>query len=288
MNMKRANSYTKNPLVSVVLPVYNGAGTIRRAIDSILGQSFTDFRCIIINDGSTDNTLEILASYDDERINILNQENKGLVASLNRGILASRGKYIARMDADDIALSSRLERQVEFMERNPSVGVVGSLAKLIYSDGKERIRYRPIDSRAIRKNIIRINPFTHSSVMIRKEIFDKVNLYDTLKDGSKGILVEDYDLWIRILARGYGLANIPEVLMICYREPDSIMRKRSLKVKIKQQTLSRIYAIKELNLGFLSYFNLIPVLILSGLNHFGFKLDNFFRFLSMGKKNFSI
>ena len=115
-----------NPLVSVVLSVYNAEKHIVEAIESILTQSYKNFEFIIIDDGSTDGSLEIIKSYDDERIILISRENKGLIASLNEGIEQAKGKYIARMDADDISLSSRFEEQVTFMEMHEEVGICGT------------------------------------------------------------------------------------------------------------------------------------------------------------------
>ncbi|OGW52065.1 MAG: hypothetical protein A2Y81_02270 [Nitrospirae bacterium RBG_13_43_8] len=280
MAEEKKNRRMQQSFVSVVLPVYNGAKTIRRAVSSILFQTYSNFELIIINDGSTDEIPELLTSLHDERIRILNQENRGLVASLNRGIKESTGKYIARMDADDFAMPERLKKQVEFMENNPTVGVLGTAVKTVYSDGTERIRRRPLNTTSIRKNIIKICPFCHSSVMIRKKVFQRVGLYDSSKDGSRKLLVEDYDLWVRILTAGYDLANLPDVLMTYYREPDSILRSRSISVRIKQQVLSRIEIIKKLRLGYSAYLNIPPVVILSILSHLGIKLDGIFNLLS--------
>ncbi len=166
--VQNAKDRPKYPLVSVVLPVYNGARTIRRAVESILAQTYDNFELIIINDGSVDNTLDILTSFSDSRIVLLDQENKGKVHSLNRGIVTSRGEFIAMIDADDFALPERLERQVKFMIKNQSVVVVGTATRVVYQDGTERIRYRPFDNQSIRQSIVRICPFTHSSTMIRK------------------------------------------------------------------------------------------------------------------------
>jgi glycosyltransferase involved in cell wall biosynthesis len=266
--------------VSVVLPVYNGSETIHKALTSILEQTYTKFELIVINDGSTDNTQEILESFTDIRIRILNQPNRGLVSSLNRGILESKGKYIARMDADDIALPQRMEKQVDFLEKNPTVAVVGTAAWVLYSDGSRRLRRRPPDTPSIRNNIVRFCPFFHSSVMIRRDVFDKVGLYDASKDGSKQLLVEDYDLWVRMLEANYDMANLPDVLMLYYRRPCSILRSRSFRGRLKQQILSRIDVIKRLHLGFSAYLTIMPVVFLSVLNHLGLKLDRFFNVLS--------
>ncbi|QLK80743.1 glycosyltransferase family 2 protein [Bacteroides sp. PHL 2737] len=119
-----------NPFVSVVMSVYNGGEFLKDAINSILSQSYKNFEFIIINDGSSDNFSEILELYDDERIKVLNnQENKGLVYSLNRGLLESIGKYIVRMDADDISLPNRIEKQVEFMGESLKLGFVALILR---------------------------------------------------------------------------------------------------------------------------------------------------------------
>lgn len=121
------------PLISVVMAVYNGADYLVPAIDSILQQTYSHFEFIIINDGSTDDTTKILQHYEqlDERIKVYAQANQGLPISLNRGIRLARGKYIARMDADDISLPERFAKQVEFMESHPEVGVCGTQIKMI-------------------------------------------------------------------------------------------------------------------------------------------------------------
>ena len=108
------------------MPVYNGEKYLQEAIESILNQTFKDFEFIIINDGSTDKTLEIIKSFTDPRIKLITQENRGIIYSLNKGITESRGKYIARMDADDISLPERLEKEYRFLEQNPNYGIVGT------------------------------------------------------------------------------------------------------------------------------------------------------------------
>ena len=113
--------------VTVLMPVYNGEMYLREAIDSILHQTFTDFEFLIINDGSTDNSETIILSYDDSRIRYeKNDSNLKLIATLNKGIELAKGKYIVRMDADDISIPDRIEKQVAFLEKNPDVGICGS------------------------------------------------------------------------------------------------------------------------------------------------------------------
>jgi glycosyltransferase involved in cell wall biosynthesis len=275
----------QNPEISIILPVYNGEKTIRRAVDSIINQTYGTFELLIVNDGSIDNTSKILNSFKDSRVVILEQKNMGLVPSLNRGIMNAKGKYIARMDADDMSLPERLEKQFSFMEKNKSYAIVGTASKVIYSNGKESVRYRPSNTDSIRKNIVKICPFTHSSILIRKSVLNKIGLYDESMDGSKKLLVEDYDLWVRILKAGYNMANLKDVLIYNYRENDSIIRRRTFSHRLRQQILSRIEIIKTLNLGFIAYLNLIPVAVLSVLTSCGFKVDAFFNLLSNNKKS---
>lgn len=116
-----------NPVVSVVMSVYNGGPFLTEAIGSILSQSYADFECIIIDDGSTDNSADIIASHRDRRFRVITHaENAGLAARLNEGVAAASGRYVARMDADDISLPDRFARQVEFMQAHPHVGACGT------------------------------------------------------------------------------------------------------------------------------------------------------------------
>ncbi len=128
---------SENPKVSVIMSVYNGDKYLREAIESILNQTFTDFEFIIVNDGSTDNSLEIIESYDDERIKTINnKKNIGLTKSLNKALKFAKGKYIARQDADDVSLPNRFEKQVEYLDSHPEVALVGTSVYLIDENGK--------------------------------------------------------------------------------------------------------------------------------------------------------
>jgi glycosyltransferase involved in cell wall biosynthesis len=125
------------PRISVVMSVYNGEKYLRQAIESILQQTYTDFEFIIIDDGSTDSSREIIQSYDDKRIRlVINEQNIGLTKSLNKGIRLAKGEFIARMDADDISLPQRFEKQVAYLDSHPEVGVLGTYANIIDHRGK--------------------------------------------------------------------------------------------------------------------------------------------------------
>ena len=214
----------KEPDISVILPVYNGALYLKESVDSILNQTFQNFEVIILNDGSTDSSEDIIKSYADSRIIYIKQENCGLALTLNRGIEKARGKYIARQDQDDISLPDRFDHQIAFLEKNPDVAVVGCWAKILSDNDKGEFYDRhPDDYSSILIDLLFDNPIVHSSAMIRKSVLYDVGLYTTDKNRQPP---EDYELWSRI-ARKYQLNNIPEVLHL-YRQVPSGMSNDSL------------------------------------------------------------
>lgn len=193
-----------SPTVSVVMSVFNGQAFLPEALESILGQTFRDFEFVVIDDGSTDRTGEILASYvgRDERIHVIRHENKGRAASLNVGIGLARGKYIARIDADDVALPNRLREQVDFMERNPEVGLLGGIIELINKNGVLITTIcPPLDDSGIRSLMLRYNPY-HPAVLMQRETVLAAGGY------RKALLdADDYDMYLRIGERSR-LANL--------------------------------------------------------------------------------
>ncbi len=215
--------------VSVILPAYNCSAYLAEAVQSVLRQTFSNFELLLINDGSTDNTAFVIKSFSDERIVALdNNGNKGLIYTLNRGIREARGKYIARMDADDICLPQRLELQYNHLERHPGIAVVGSFYSVIDEDGKECGFYAP-DREAntpanIRKMMPRENCIAHPSVMMRKEVAAAFMYAPYQKN------IEDYDLWLRMLSRGKQLDKINEVLLR-YRVHGASVTKQHLQKK---------------------------------------------------------
>lgn len=209
------------PKVTVLLPVYNAAQFLRQAIDSILSQSCTDFELLIVNDGSTDSSVEIIASYTDSRIRVLNNEkNVGLIASLNRGISEAKGKYIARMDADDVSLPGRLQHQVTMMENDGGISVLGSFVDFMNVDGEVTGNWstdrEATSEREIRKLMMRTNCIAHPTVMMRTDVVRKY-LYNPKRKGA-----EDWDLWMRMLADGFRIAKLPEVLLNYRIHPGSV------------------------------------------------------------------
>jgi glycosyltransferase involved in cell wall biosynthesis len=212
------------PRISVILPVYNGQDYLAQAIDSVLSQSFSDFELIIINDGSTDGSVAIIEKLTDPRIRLFQQSNMGLAATLNRAISLAKGKYIARQDQDDVCFQSRFEEQINFLDANPDVGMVGTCAE-IWVDNERTNRYlrHPVDDASLKFGLLFDNHFVHSSVMIRRSVFEKVGGYSEDKSRQPP---EDYELWSRVM-KSYKLANLPEVLM-AYREVEGSMSRTGI------------------------------------------------------------
>jgi glycosyltransferase involved in cell wall biosynthesis len=201
------------PDISVILPAYNAERYIQLSINSVLSQSFGNFELIVINDGSTDRTEEIIRSFSDERINyIKNSENRGLSASYNIGVRAARGRYIARMDADDLCDERRFERQLGFMEKNPQVGIVGSDILLIDEAGRLIGKARkPASHARLKWASLFSTPLFHPSIMARTEIM-KENPYDESLANS-----EDYELWSRLLFFGDVRLSNMRIPLLRYR-----------------------------------------------------------------------
>ena len=183
-----------SPKISVLMSVYNSASYLKEAMDSVLNQSFPDFEFIIVNDGSTDKSAEIIQSYKDDRIFLVqNETNKGLIYSLNLGLDLVRGEYIARMDADDVCMPDRLKIQLAFMELSQKVGVLGSdYISFSGSSSKHVSTYAGSD--VIKGFLLFSATFCHPSLMIRKSVIDENNFRFSIEAKH----VEDYELWTRM------------------------------------------------------------------------------------------
>ena len=196
-----------HPKVSVIMSVYNEEKYLRQALDSILSQTFADFEFIVVDDGSTDGTRSILESYRDPRIRVFSQDNQGLTKSLNRALSIARADYIARMDGNDISRRERFERQVDFLDRNPDVGIVGNFSYRIDEKGRRVNLYTyPTDGDGIREALWSTCPMCHSSVMFRRACVERVGPYRE-KVGP----TEDLDFFFRV-SEIFETANIPEPL----------------------------------------------------------------------------
>jgi glycosyltransferase involved in cell wall biosynthesis len=197
------------PKVTVLMPVYNAARFVREAMDSILGQTFTDYEFLILDDGSTDESVEIIGSYPDERIRLVrNERNLRLAATLNRGLALARGEYVARMDADDISLPERLAKQVAFLDAHPDIGICGTWAQA-FGEAHFQIIH-PADNERIRAKLLFDSALVHPAVLLRREALARHQLIY-----REFYPIDDYDLWQRA-SRLFPLANIPERLL-CYR-----------------------------------------------------------------------
>lgn len=205
------------PDITVLLPVYNGEEFIADAVNSILGQTYSNFVLLIIDDGSLDDTGKILEEMAarDPRIRLVRRENRGLIATLNEGMAICRTELIARMDADDVALPTRLALQKNFMDANPNVAVCGTEV-ILYEKGSS-VSYRtnaPFDVLCLFGS-----PLAHPTVMFRRSIVLKVGGYR-----ASMLAAEDYDLWVRICQAGFCIANIPKKLLLYREHPNNSRR----------------------------------------------------------------
>jgi glycosyltransferase involved in cell wall biosynthesis len=202
------------PEISIIMPVFNGEKYIAEAIDSILNQTFNNYEFIIIDDGSIDGTVDIVKKYDDPRIILtINESNLGLSKSLNKGIKLARGNYIARMDCDDISLPERLAKQINFLEKNPTISMVACRASLIDSIGND-LRMWLSESQTmeeIKAQLPKNNCIVHPSVMIRADVA-KSYLYNEKMITSRRDY-EDYELWLRLISDNNKIAKISESLI---------------------------------------------------------------------------
>lgn len=227
------------PKVTVLMPVYNGEKYLRESVDSILNQTFTDFELLVINDGSTDSSMDILSTYNDPRLKIVtNEQNLRLIKTLNKGIDLATGTYIARMDCDDIADSKRLELQVQYMDNNLDVAVCGTGVKVI---GKNLKPWQLSGSAELIKNCLYVRScMIHPSVMMRTDILKENNIYYDLDYAH----AEDYELFQRISEK-YKVVNLKEPLLN-YRWSDTSVSsvyasdQAIMTAKISTQALSRI------------------------------------------------
>lgn len=261
---KKKYSLSLNPTVSIILPCYNADKYLQECLDSIFAQTFTDFELILIDDGSVDDTKSIIKSNIDPRlIYISNRKNSGIVSSLNKGIKLAKGRYIARMDSDDVIAKMRLQMQVDFLEKNSDYGMVGCWHNVINADGMliNRMQY-PVDSDELRLLLLFRNQFAHPSIVLRTTIVKEL-LYD---DDFK--YCEDYELWTR-MAEHAKVANLPDYLL-SYRIHDE--NSSSLNHKIVQQNvialLSReldkigvVHSVEELMLHATICFGAAPMLL---------------------------
>jgi glycosyltransferase involved in cell wall biosynthesis len=215
---------SSKPHISVLMPVYNCELYVREAIDSILNQTFTDFEFLIIDDASTDTTVEIIRSYNDFRIQLIVKPlNTGYTNSLNQGLKLAKGKYIARMDGDDISYPERFAKQITYLDANTEVVLCATGYKIIGIDSELSF---PENHDTIKLALLKGNCISHPSVMMRKETLDEhLLIYDSTKEPA-----EDYALWIRLLFVGK-LHILPEVLLEYRMYANQVSHRRAVEQK---------------------------------------------------------
>ena len=205
------------PFVSVLMSAYNEEDWVGKSIDSVLEQTYDHFEFVIVDDGSTDSTPKILDSYAqrDKRIKVIHQENTGLTRALNIGLDKCQGEFIARMDANDICLPERFQRQVAFLQSHPDHAAVGTWREEFWPSGKTKVQKLPASHEEIADVMVRYCPLGHSTSMIRGDI-----LRD-FRYNEEFVTSQDYELWARLIEK-FKLANIPEVLMRISRIEGSV------------------------------------------------------------------
>lgn len=233
-----------HPQVTVLMPAYNAERYVGDAIKSILNQTFTDFELLVVDDGSTDRTLEILNSFVDPRIRIIgNNGNRGIVYSLNKGINLAKGVFVARMDTDDISASTRLMKQYRYLSNHPDVALCGCgmvtfnehriISKIYYSLGYDSLKAETLFN----------SPFPHPGVMVRREVLAN-NPYR-----AEALHAEDYDLWSRLLRSHRGI-NLPHFLLQYRISPDNLTALANTQWSERKRIISDIH---QRNFSYLGY-----------------------------------
>jgi len=226
--------------LSVVLPVYNAEKFVAKAIQSVLDQTYKDFELIIINDGSKDSSLEIIQSFKDPRIRVIDQENQGLAKTLNIGLGLAKGDYIARMDADDICLKHRFQEQITYLKKHPDIGLLGTAVEIIDENDKHLSYHAPYigHDKLVQFMNEKGNPFKHPTVMFKREIALRCGGFNE----QIGKYFEDYFLW-NLIAEKAKVENLPKVLLKYRMSSGSIMS--SLKSKELDQLVLEVIKKKE-------------------------------------------
>jgi glycosyltransferase involved in cell wall biosynthesis len=216
------------PAISVLMPCYNTADTLEEALESLLGQTFSDFEIVAVDDGSTDHTITILQGWQrrDLRLRVMHQAHAGILVALNRGLAACQAPLVTRMDSDDRSHPERLARQAAFLEANPDVDVAGCLVEG-FPPGQVREGYRIymdwlnslVTDEDIRREIFVESPLAHPSVMFRRAVVERSGGY------QEHGWAEDYDLWLRLYLGGRHFGKVPQVLLAWREHPERLTRR---------------------------------------------------------------
>lgn len=235
-------SEVHNDLISVVMPVHNGGHFLAAALQSILNQSYDNFEFIIIDDASTDTSLSVIKEFDDPRIKlVINEQNLGVTRSLNKAITYAQGRFIARHDCDDVALPTRLEKQLSYLQNNPDVACVGCNLIIINSDGKKTGEWQyPASSELVAWKLLFNSAIAHPASMFSLDVFNRVGGYnESIKKA------QDYELWSR-MSKEHKLANIGEPL-VKYRIHENAISQSKADEQIRVRKMISSKNIAELN-----------------------------------------
>ncbi len=251
------------PVISVVLPFFNASPYLREALESLLKQTFADFECILINDGSTDDSELIIQSIKDERIRyIRNLENKGLVYSLNLGLNEAKGRYIARMDGDDICHMDRFQKQVDYLQLHPGADLVASVVELINEKGQLTGYWKDDRDHIVEEDIRNFLPMnnciSHPTVMAKAAIIKDLQYNESQPQA------EDYDLWLRWISSGHTIHKIEQCLLKQRIHSNSFTRKRQQNVFYKIAKTKWNFAVCEIKKGKLNHFIFRSLLFAAG------------------------
>ena len=230
----------RTPLISVVMAVHNAQPFLQQALDSIFAQNLTDFELIVIDDASTDSSLQVLTNCREPRLILLrNDQNQGLTQSLNKGLAAARGQYIARHDADDFSEPKRFHQQAAFLEKEPRVGLIGTNHYFVDRQNRvlDTVEY-PCSNEDLKSLLMKQNCFCHGAVMYRKSCIEAVGGYRT-----EFRVTQDYDLWLRI-AEHFDLANLPSFLYNFRLHTDTISHNKT-DLQVSYEYLARKLAEKR-------------------------------------------
>jgi glycosyltransferase involved in cell wall biosynthesis len=236
------------PQVSVIMPVYNTASFLGEAIESILDQTFRDLEFIIINDGSSDGSDEVIRHYHDNRIKyVINERNKGLVYTLNRGLDMATGQYIARMDGDDVSLPDRIQLQLNYLQLHPDVDVLATRVKLMDENGDAMPDWADESKMVSEEDIFAFLPINnciaHPSIMTKSSVLKTFRYKDAQKES------EDYDLWLRLAAAGKHIHKLEQPLVKHRIRATSFTRNRQQNIFLKLSATKYRFAKAEISRG---------------------------------------
>lgn len=248
-----------NPKISVIMGIYNCAGTLPEAIESILKQTFCEWELIMCDDGSLDDTYKVAESYKNRYpskiILLKNEQNKGLNYTLNRCLQVARGKYIARMDGDDICSADRFEMELKVFNEEPEISIVST--DMGYFDDSGIWGNISHPDYPVSHDFLYGTPFCHAPCLVKKEAFDKVGGYT---EDKKLLRVEDYHLWIKMYREGYKGKNIHKQLYLM-RDDRAAYNRRKFKYRLNEAYV-KVLAVHELKLPIIGYiYALRPIIV---------------------------